>query len=124
MDDIHKIFYELLRIYTINIFHDLTVKNYYSIKVIINTFICRKKSQLMTPPWSFSSLSARLFFMSVSLRVRLDSSLSKIFLKFKKIKLATNSYTHNVGNMEKNLLFRMTPHLLSITFRITSNYCS
>ena len=45
--------------------------NYFSnIKAVINTFICRKqKSQLMTPPWPFSSLSARLFFMSVSLRV-------------------------------------------------------
>ena len=29
----------------------------------------KKKSQLITQPWPFSSLSARLFFMSVSLRV-------------------------------------------------------
>ena len=28
-----------------------------------------KKSQLMIPPWPFASLSARLFSMSVSLRV-------------------------------------------------------
>ena len=78
----------------------------------------------MTPPWPFSSLSARLFFMIVSLtesrsrsRSRLDldsTSLSKIFLQFW-------GWAGPVGNMEKNLRFHMTPHLLSITFRITSN---
>ena len=67
----------------------------------------------MTPPWPFSSLSARLFFYEES-RLDLDSSLSKIFLQFLGV-------AGPVGNMEKNLRFHMTPHLLSITFRITSN---
>ena len=34
-------------------------KYFSNIKAVINTFICRKKSQLMTPHWPFSSLSAR-----------------------------------------------------------------
>ena len=93
--------------------------NYFSnIKAVINTFICRKKSQLMTPPWPFSSLSARLFFHECIFESRLDLdsslTLSKIFLQFW-------GWAGPVGNMEKNLRFHMTPHLLSITFRITSN---
>ena len=70
---------------------------------------------------SFSSLSARLFFYEGIFESRsrldldLDSSLSKIFLQF-------CGWAGPVGNMEKNLRFHMTPHLLSITFRITTDY--
>ena len=47
-------------------------------------------------------------------RLDLDSSLSKIFLQFW-------GWAGPVGNMEKHLRFHMTPHLLSITFRITTD---
>ena len=65
----------------------------------------------MTPPYLHGCFYECIF----ESRLDLDSSLSKIFLQFW-------GWAGPVGNMEKNLRFHMTPHLLSITFRITTDY--